>query len=124
MDLGDSVLHSSDILLISTGVLTGTIGRVITLKIDYRQIPSHPNGYFINLVAGFIASALGAVAIPALIAKDFAAITFLAPAIEQFREICKVAAENFLLDPINIYLSSTNRSMKFQPLITFFMYDL
>lgn len=94
MDIDNSFLGSADIILISTGIFTGTISRLITLKVDYRQIPSHPNGYFINLVAGVIASALGAVAIPALFAKDFAAFTFLALAIEQFRETRKIEAES------------------------------
>ena len=87
MEIGSSILHSEIIILIVTGIITGTLARIITLKIDYRQNPSFPNGYFIHLVAGFIASALGAVAIPALMEKDFAAFTFLALAIEHFREI-------------------------------------
>lgn len=94
MDLGSSVLQSKDILVILTGIVMGTIGRIITLEIDFRQTPSYPNGYFIHLIAGLIASALGSVAIPALLSRDFAAITFLALALEQFREIRKLEAES------------------------------
>ncbi|HEX9059071.1 MAG TPA: YIEGIA domain-containing protein [Clostridia bacterium] len=89
-----SILHASTIIIISAGIFTGTLARIITLKIDYRQYPSYPNGYFIHIVAGFIASALGAIAIPALIEKDFAAFTFLALAIEHFRDIRRIEAES------------------------------
>ena len=85
--LDKGIISTEYIALILTGIAAGTVARVITLVIDYRQSPSYPNGKFIHLVAGFIASALGAVAIPALIEKDFAAITFLALAIQHFRDI-------------------------------------
>ncbi len=78
MDTANEFLQSADLILIVTGTLMGTLARLITLKIDYRQNPSYPSAYFINIVTGFIAAALGAIAIPALLAKDFAAITFLA----------------------------------------------
>lgn len=94
MEIGGGILHTENIILISTGIITGTLARIITLKIDYRQNPSYPNGYFIHLVAGFIASALGAVAIPALIEKDFAAFTFLALAVEHFRDIRRIESES------------------------------
>ncbi len=92
MDKG--IISAEYIALILTGIAAGTVARVITLVIDYRQNPSYPNGKFINLVAGFIASALGAVAIPAIIEKDFAAITFLALAIQHFRDIRTIEKES------------------------------
>lgn len=76
-------------MLIITGIVTGTMARVITLVIDYRQNPSYPNGQFINVVTGFVAAALGSVAIPAIMERDFTAITFLALAIQHFRDIRK-----------------------------------
>ncbi len=72
----------------------GTIARVITLVIDYRQNPSYPNGQFINIVTGFVAAALGSVAIPAIVEKDFTAITFLAVGIQHFRDIRKIEGES------------------------------
>ena len=92
MDKG--VLSPEYIVLILTGIAAGTVSRVITLVIDYRQNPTYPNGMFITLVTGFVASALGAVAIPAIIEKDFAAITFLALAIQQFREVRRMEKES------------------------------
>lgn len=80
-------LNINDIYLIATGIIMGTAARLITLKIDFRQIPSYPSAYFNSIIIGFIASALGAIAIPAIMAEDFAAITFLTVAVQQFREV-------------------------------------
>jgi len=92
MDKG--ILSFDNAVLILTGIVVGTVARIITLVTDYRQIPSVPNGVFSNLVAGFVAAALGAVAIPAIIAKDFTAITFLALAIQHFRDIRKMEKDS------------------------------
>jgi len=75
------------LLVILAGVVAGTVTRVILLRIDYRQYPGYPHGYLGHLFLGFIASVLGAVAIPAIMKPDFAAATFLALAAQQFREI-------------------------------------
>ncbi len=75
------------LIVILAGVLAGTITRVILLRVDYRQYPGYPHGYLAHISLGFIASALGAVAVPAIIKPDFTAVTFLALAAQQFREI-------------------------------------
>lgn len=80
-------LSITDIYIIVTGIIMGTTARIVTLKADFRQIPSYPSAYFNNIVLGLIASALGAIAIPAILAKDFAAVTFLTVAVQQFREV-------------------------------------
>ena len=92
--LEKGILSTEYIVLIITGIVTGTMARVITLVIDYRQNPSYPNGQFINVVTGFIAAALGSVAIPAIVEKDFTAITFLAVAIQHFRDIRKLEGDS------------------------------
>lgn len=74
-------------LIIIIGTLAGSITRIVLLRVDYRQYPGYPHGYIVHLTLGVIASALGAVAIPAIIEKDFTAFTFLALATQQFREI-------------------------------------
>ncbi len=94
-DLENGILSTEYLVMILMGIVTGTIARVITLVIDYRQVPSYPNGQFIHLVAGLVASALGAVAIPALIEKDFTAITFIALATQHFRDIRKIERESY-----------------------------
>lgn len=84
----------SYIPMITISIIMGTIARTSFLKIDYRQYPSYPKGYISHLTFGIIASALGAVAIPALLEKDFQAITFLSIAATQFREIRSMERES------------------------------
>ena len=81
-------------LLIIIPVLCGTLARYLTLIIDYRQYPSYPNGYLIHLVTGFIASGIGSVAIPALLERNFEAVTFLFLATEQFRDVRRIEKES------------------------------
>lgn len=73
--------------IILAGTLAGTLSRVILLRMDYRQYPGYPHGMVAHLSLGVIASAIGAVVVPALLKPDFAAVTFLALAAQQFREI-------------------------------------
>ena len=74
-------------VMLLLSVVLGTLGRIILLRTDYRQYPGYPHGYLTHISLGFIAAALGAVAIPALAEKEFTAVTFLALAAQQFREI-------------------------------------
>ncbi|ARI78084.1 YIEGIA family protein [Halobacillus mangrovi] len=87
-------LPADQLSIIITAVIIGTLGRVWLLKEDYRQYPSYPNGYLIHLITGFVASALGAVAIPALMSKNFVAVTFLTLALQQFRDVRKMEKES------------------------------
>ncbi|RBP39201.1 YIEGIA family protein [Garciella nitratireducens] len=73
--------------MITISILMGTLARINLLRADYRQYPSYPKGYISHFTFGIIASSLGAVAIPAIIQKDFQAITFLSIAATQFREV-------------------------------------
>ena len=75
------------LLIILCGIGMGTIARLVTLKIDTRQTPSFPNGMFISVFMGVVASFLGAVAIPALLARDLTAVTFLTLGVQHFREV-------------------------------------
>lgn len=87
-------ISSNDLWIIAIGTLMGLIARVSTLRVDLRQVPTYPSAFFSCIVMGIIASALGAIAIPALVLKDFSAITFLALAIQQFREVRKLESES------------------------------
>src|SRR5690606_33176458 len=69
------------------GVVVGTIARMIMLKTDYRQYPTYLHGKIIHVALGFIAASLGAVAVPAIMEKEFTAVTFLTIAASQFREV-------------------------------------
>jgi hypothetical protein len=69
------------------GVTFGLIGRLLMLKTDYRQYPTYPHGNIIHLALGSIAAGLGSIAVPALFEQEYAAITFLALAAQQFRDV-------------------------------------
>jgi hypothetical protein len=79
---------------IITGFILGFCTRFLMLKVDHRQYPTIPHGYIMHLTFGAIAAALGAVAIPALLEKDFTAVTFLALAAQQFREMRSMERES------------------------------
>jgi len=81
-------------LTIGLGVLLGTLARLYMLRSDYRQYPGYPHGFVTHISLGFIAAALGAVAIPAVAEKEFAAVTFLALAAQQFRDIRKMERDS------------------------------
>lgn len=94
MEAVEKSLQQTDIVLILSGIVMGTLARVITLQVDYRQNPSYPGGFLINMITGFVASVLGSVAIPALMAKNFTAVTFLTIGVQQFREIRKLEIQS------------------------------
>ncbi len=79
---------------ILVGVIAGCAARLILLRTDYRQYPGYPHGYLIHLSMGVIAAALGAVAVPALVTLNFTAVTFLALAAQQFRDIRDMERES------------------------------
>ncbi|QGR00161.1 hypothetical protein EHS13_19430 [Paenibacillus psychroresistens] len=75
------------------GVIFGMMARIIMLRTDYRQYPTYPHGRIIHLSLGAIAAALGAVAVPSLLNKEYTAVTFLALAAQQFRDVRKMERE-------------------------------
>ncbi len=72
---------------IGLGVLMGALARVSMLKSDYRQYPTYPHSYTSHLFLGLIASLAGAVAIPALLEREWTAVTFFLVIAQQFRDI-------------------------------------
>ena len=91
---GQQSLSTEELTIIITAIIVGTIARLLTIKEDYRQYPSYPNGYLIHIITGFVAAALGAVAVPALLSKNFIAVTFLTLALQQFRDVRKTEKES------------------------------
>ena len=89
----NQILESYVMTFILAGIVVGFIARWWMLRGDIRQYPTKPNGYLIHLTTGFIASAMGAVAYPAILSKNYVAVTFLALAIQQFRDIRKMEKE-------------------------------
>ena len=76
------------------GIIFGFVSRLTLLRTDYRQYPTYPQGRIIHLSFGFIASFIGAVAIPAVLESDWTAVTFLGLAATQFREVRKMERES------------------------------
>lgn len=73
--------------IIIPSILVGFLSRLTILKIDYKQYPSYPQGVVSHLTLGAIAASLGAIALPALVSNEFSAVTFLALAAQQFRDV-------------------------------------
>lgn len=72
---------------IVAGLIVGFVARLFLLRVDFRQYPTYPHGYLTHLALGFIAAFVGAVAVPALVEKEFTAVTFLLLAATQFKDI-------------------------------------
>jgi uncharacterized membrane protein YeaQ/YmgE (transglycosylase-associated protein family) len=86
-----------------TGLIVGTLARLLTLRSDYRHFPGYPHGYVTHISLGVVAAALGAVAIPAFVEKEYTAVTFLTLAAQQFREIRNMERETLSqLDEIQL----------------------
>lgn len=82
-----------DILTIICGITMGTIARYWMMRRDFRQYPSYPHATVTHLALGFVAATLGAVAIPAIAAKEYTAVTFLTLAATQFRDVRNMERE-------------------------------
>ncbi|MDQ7792891.1 MAG: YIEGIA family protein [bacterium] len=76
------------------GVGVGALTRAYLLRNDYRFYPTYPHGWVTHLSLGLVAAFLGAVAVPALAAREFTAVTFLALAAQQFREVRSAERES------------------------------
>lgn len=81
------------LLPVAIGIAFGFVARMILLRTDFRQYPSYPQGRIIHLSIGFIASFIGAVAVPAVLESDWTAVTFLGLAATQFRDVRKMERE-------------------------------
>ena len=82
-----------NLLAVLIGIFFGCIARGLLLRTDFRQYPTYPQGRIIHLSLGFIASFIGAVAIPAVLESNWTAVTFLGLAATQFREVRKMERE-------------------------------
>jgi uncharacterized protein len=81
------ILSSSYTWGILLGTLFGITARLSMLRTDHRQYPTYPHGRIIHLALGVIAAALGALAVPSLLEKEYTAVTFLTLAAQQFRDV-------------------------------------
>jgi hypothetical protein len=85
------------------GVVFGVSVRFIMLRSDYRQYPGYPHGFITHLSLGFIASVLGALAVPVFAEREIPAIAFLSLAATQFRDIREIERKTLIsLDMSNL----------------------
>ena len=69
------------------GTIIGTISRLYMMRTDYRQYPTYLHGKIVHIALGVIAAGLGSIVVPAILSKDYTAITFLTLAASQFRDV-------------------------------------
>nr|MBO2470655.1 hypothetical protein [Bacillota bacterium] len=70
-------MEAAYLVAIFMGTLVGFVARLHMLRTDYRQYPTYPHGRVIHLSLGLVAAGMGAVAVPALLQREYTAITFL-----------------------------------------------
>lgn len=87
------LISSSYTVGVIIGIFFGALTRLNMLRTDYRQYPTYPHGKIVHISLGVIAAGLGAIAIPALLEKNYTAITFLSLAAQQFREVRNMERE-------------------------------
>jgi len=90
------ILREPPYLSVMIGVLFGVIARVLMLQTDYRQYPTYPHGKIIHIALGIIAAGLGALVVPALMNKEYTAVTFLALAAQQFRDVRNMERQSLM----------------------------
>ena len=83
-----------------TAMIIGTLCRFFVLRVKDKQYPSRPQDYIEQIIVAALASSLGAIALPALIDKEFSALTFLAVGIQQFQSLSQ--QEQITLENIEI----------------------
>ncbi len=66
-------------------LLIGVMCRGLVLRITDKQYPTRPQDYLEQIIISGLSASLGAIALPALIDKEFSALTFFAVAIQQFQ---------------------------------------
>lgn len=72
-----------------TAMVIGTLCRFFVLRVKDKQYPSRPQDYIEQIIVAALAASLGAIALPALIDKEFSALTFLAVGIQQFQGLAQ-----------------------------------
>lgn len=83
--LTEDVFRRSFIVALSIGIIC----RGLVLRVSDKQYPSRPQDYLEQIIISGLSASLGAIAVPALIDKEFSALTFFAVAIQQFQGLAK-----------------------------------
>ncbi|MGL5694989.1 MAG: YIEGIA domain-containing protein [Peptostreptococcaceae bacterium] len=81
----------------------GTLCRVFVLRVTDKQYPARPQDYLEQLIIAGLSASLGAIVIPALVDKEFSALTFFAVGIQQFQGLAsqeRITLENLDSDEV------------------------
>ncbi|MGL4913739.1 MAG: YIEGIA domain-containing protein [Romboutsia sp.] len=70
-------------------LLIGILCRGLVLRVTDKQYPSRPQDYLEQVIISALSASLGAIALPALMDKEFSALTFFAVAIQQFQGLAQ-----------------------------------
>lgn len=81
--LNDTLFRHAFIISMIIGILC----RLFLLRVKDKQYPSRQQDYLEQIIVSGLAASLGAIAFPALIDKEFSALTFLAVGIQQFQSL-------------------------------------
>ncbi|WP_405079513.1 YIEGIA family protein [Paenibacillus chitinolyticus] len=90
------MLSQKETVAVFVGLFFGIASRLYLLRTDYRQYPTYPHGKIIHVSLGVIAASLGAVAVPALLDKNYTAVTFLTVAAQQFRDVRNMERQSLM----------------------------
>lgn len=83
--LNEELFRRSFIVAIVIGILC----RGLVLRVTDKQYPSRPQDYLEQIIISALSASLGAIALPALMDKEFSALTFFAVAIQQFQGLAQ-----------------------------------
>ena len=86
-------------------LLIGVLCRGLVLRVTDKQYPSRPQDYLEQIIISGLSASLGAIAFPALIDKEFSALTFFAVAIQQFQGLSQ--EERITIENIDNVLKQT-----------------
>ncbi len=84
-------------------LIIGTLCRGLVLRVTDKQYPTKPLDYIEQIIIAGLSASLGAIALPALIDKEFSALTFFAVGIQQFQGLAqqeRITLENLDDDEI------------------------
>ncbi|MBO3443286.1 YIEGIA family protein [Clostridium sp. CCUG 7971] len=83
--INDNLFRHAFVVALVIGILC----RGFVLRVTDRQYPSRPQDYLEQIIISGLSASLGAIALPALLDKEFSALTFFAVAIQQFQGLAQ-----------------------------------
>jgi len=69
------------------GIGLAVVGRIFDLFLGRRHLPTYPHGQVVHFFLGFVAGALGSLAVPALLTANVTAGVFLGIGTQQFHSV-------------------------------------